>query len=1007
MGGVVDVGRVAAAASHGGLWWRVLGPVRLEGFGGRGEDDGVVDPGPGKQRAILAALLLTPGRVVPAETLIARVWEDRPPGGRNPVAPYVTRLRQVLTAAAPNGEVGVLRHSHGGYVFDCDPDRVDLHRARRIAGEARAARACGDERGAVDLLQQALAGWQRTTLVGVSGAWADRIRDLLHRERVDLLTQRAELNLGLGRFGDVVDELRPVVADEPAAETLVGPLLIALARTGRTTEALECYAGLRRTLAEQLGSEPSQPLRDLHVRILRGDFPTTGDDISTPLEPNGAPAAMATATSIVGDDAGATALTAPGQLSVTVLDAPLPAQLPTTLPSFVGREAELARLDAVLAATDGPVEATIPLIVTGPPGVGKTTLALHWVHRVASRFPDGQLYVNMRGFDVTGSTLAPAEALRGFLEALGVLPSRIPTDVDARAALYRSLLTGRRMLILVDNARDPDQVRPLLPGTPGCLVLVTSRDALSGLVTSHGAAAIMVDVMRPAEARQLLANRLGQERLDAEPEAVDEITVRCARLPLALAIAAARAAARPHFPLAALTQQMRDTRNELDAFTAGEASTDIRAVFSWSYHTLTPEAATLFRLLGLHPGPDFALPAAASLAGLPQRSVRALLDELTRAHLINEHTPGRYSFHDLLRVYANEQAHTSDSPAQRDLARRRLLDHYLHTSHAVEARLRPSREALDLPPPGAGVTIVEFADLAAMVAWYDAEQQVLLAAARQAADLGLDRQCWQLAWTLTDFLNKQGRHEQLASIQRVALDAARRLGDPHGQALIHRSLARAYAELGHFDQAESHLHDAIRLLAATGNRAGEAYAASNLGSVYALAGRHQEALRQTAIAIDMFRDAGSQSELATVLNNASWVSANLGDFSAAFAYCQEARGIARCIGLPDLEASTNDTLGFIHHRIGHYRDAIAHYQRALAGFRKLGGQSQIGNTLARLGDTHHALGDHKTAARTWQQAIDILDTIGHPTDRIRAKLRNHHSTAEPTGPQRADAGVAH
>jgi NB-ARC domain/Bacterial transcriptional activator domain len=435
----------------------------------------------------------------------------------------------------------------------------------------------------------------------------------------------------------------------------------ALHVAGRSAEALERYAATRQLLAEELGTDPGPQLQRLHQSILRGDVLT--------------PSATTTRAPVV------------------------PAQLPFGVAGFTGRIDQLARLDTLLRELAHGPTAVVISAVSGTAGVGKTALAVHWAHRVADRFPDGQLYVNLRGFDAGGQVMDPAEAVRRFLDALGVPAERIPVDLDAQAALYRSLLAGRRMLVVLDNARTTAQVRPLLPGARTCLVLVTSRNQLSGLVAADGAHPIILDLLTLDEAWELLARRLGSDRTTAEPDAVAEIITACARLPLALAIVGARAATHPHLPLHTLAGELRDSGDRLGTLTTDDPTTDVRAVFSWSYHALTPDAARLFRLLGLHPGPDISIAATASLAALSLPQVRVLLAELAGANLLVERTPNRYSLHDLLRAYAGDLAHTHDSDQQRHATTHRMLDHYLHTAHTAARQLYPARDPLPITPP--------------------------------------------------------------------------------------------------------------------------------------------------------------------------------------------------------------------------------------------------------------------------------------------------------------------
>ncbi|MQA88377.1 MAG: tetratricopeptide repeat protein [Streptosporangiales bacterium] len=665
----------------------------------------------------------------------------------------------------------------------------------------------------------------------------------------------------------------------------------------------------------------------------------------------------------------------------------VPAQLPLDVPAFAGRGAESARLDAMLAEADERPTAVVISALLGTAGVGKTALALHWAHRVAERFGDGQLYVNLRGFDRAGSVMSPAEAVRGFLDAFGVPPQRIPAGLDAQVGLYRSLLAGRRVLVVLDNARDVEQVRPLLPGSPGCLVVVTSRNQLPGLVAAEAAHPITLDLLTPDEARDVLARRLGADRIAAEPQTVEEIIHQCARLPLALAIVAARAATHPGFPLEALAGQLREARGGLDAFADQDADTDVRAVLSWSYNALDTEAARLFRLLGMHPGPDVAAPAAAGLAGIPASRVRPLLAELTRAHLVAEHTPGRYTFHDLLRAYATELARTLDTQTERRAVQRRVLDHYLHTACAADRLLYPFRDPIMPVQAGPDMTSEDLADHRQAMAWFTAEHPVLLAAIRQAAGNGFDTHIWQLAWTLTTFFVRQGHWHQLVAAQRAALAAARRLTDREGQAHAHRDLARAYALLDRFEDAHPHYRQALDLFGELGDHAGQVRTHLGLGVVFDRQDRHDQALRHAQQALHLSQAAGHRAGEATALNALGWYHVRLGDCQKALTRCQRALILHQNAGHRAGEANTWDSHGYAHHRLGHHRDAVAYYRRALDLFQDLGGRYNEADTLTRLGDAHYSGGDSDAARDAWRHALAILDEFGHPdADRIRAKL---------------------
>jgi tetratricopeptide (TPR) repeat protein len=679
---------------------------------------------------------------------------------------------------------------------------------------------------------------------------------------------------------------------------------------------------------------------------------------------------------------------------------PLPRQLPPDVNAFTGRTQELAALDGLAgqqAWAGGPV---VISAIGGTAGVGKTALAVHWAHQVGDRFPDGQLYVNLRGFDPTGQVMDPAEAIRRFLDALDVPARRIPADPDAQAALYRSELAGRRMLILLDNARDTAQVRPLLPGASGCLVVVTSRNQLTGLIATGGAHSISLDLLTPDEARQLLIHRLGEDRAEAEPDAVDDIITRCARLPLALAIAAARAATHPQLPLHILAEELRDAGQRLNLLTTDDQASNVRTVFSWSYHALTLDAARLFRLLGLHPGPDISTPATASLAALTPSRVRPVLAELTRANLIVEHTPGRYTFHDLLRAYATDLAHTVDPGQQRAAATHRTLDHYLHTAYSADRLLSPTRDPITLAPPQPGVTTEQPADHQQALAWLNAEHAVLLAAIHHAATTGFDTHTWQLAWTLQNFLDLQGHWQDQAHTGQLALAAAHRLDDQPAQAQIHRSLANAYTELGHFDNAHSQLRHSLNLYRQSGNQVGQARVHLTLAKMWELQGRRTEALNSARQALDLYQSTDHRRGQALALNSVGWCHALLGDHEQALTPCQQALTLLQELDDHHGQANTWDSLGYIHHHLGHHAEAVTCYQHAINLFRDVGDRHQEAVSLINLGDAH--ITDNPDAANhAWQQALNILTDLNHPdAEYVRSKLATHplHGTspASPT-----------
>jgi tetratricopeptide (TPR) repeat protein/transcriptional regulator with XRE-family HTH domain len=664
----------------------------------------------------------------------------------------------------------------------------------------------------------------------------------------------------------------------------------------------------------------------------------------------------------------------------------VPRQLPPAVAGFTGRAAELGTLTKMLDGGGEPGTVVISAI-GGTAGVGKTALAVQWAHQAADRFPDGQLHVNLRGFGPSGVPVAPDAAVRGFLDALGVPPERIPADPDTQAALYRSLVADRRMLIVLDNACDEAQVRPLLPASPASLVLVTSRAQLSGLAAADGARMLNLDVLAHDEAVQLLTARTGSARAAAEPGAVNEIASLCACLPLALAVAAARAAARPAFPLAALAADLRDAAGRLDALDAGDPAASVRAVFSWSYGQLSLDVARMFRLLGLHPGPDISVPAAASLAAVDATQARRLLGELARAHLIAEHVPGRYAFHDLLRAYAADRARDTDSQPDRAAATGRVLDHYLHTASRAALVLNPARELIPLAPPSPGTVPEQPAGPRQALAWFEAEHQVLLAAVTLAEYNGSDAHAWQLPWAMMPFLRNRGHYQEWAAAQRTALAAATRADDAAGQAVSGRLLAQACMELGDHDQAIGHYDSSLRLYRQLGNRRGEARTRQDLGMLAERQGRYADALGHNEQALRLSEAAGDKALEADALNNVGWFHGLLGDYQQASAFCRQA--LARCAETGDRKSEGHawDSLGYAEHQLGNLGEAAACYERAIGIARELGNRWVEADTLTHLGDTCRAAGDLPRARETWRQALHIFDDIHHPdADKVRAKL---------------------
>jgi DNA-binding SARP family transcriptional activator/tetratricopeptide (TPR) repeat protein len=906
--------------------------------------------GPLRRQALLAALAVDAGRVVPTQVLIERVWgSEAGEASLGNLYSYVNRLRLALRRAGVAEESLRLARRPGGYQLEVDPGRVDVCRFRQLTERARA----GTGRRRADLLDQAVRLWRGQPLLGVGGAWAERTRRQLVQEHLDALLLWAAAELAVGEPGLVVDRLRPVVEQHPLVEPAAARLIEALARDGRGAEALERYAATRQRLVDELGTEPGIELRRLHEALLAGELDRRDPPSSPPL-----------------------------------------AQLPRPVAGFTGRQAELAALDRLLeraggaGGVDGAGGQPVTVLIAGTAGIGKTALAVHWAHRVAGRFPDGQLYVNLRGFDPAGAAVEPGEVVRRFIDALGVPADRVPADPEAQAALYRSLLAGKRVLVVLDNARGVEQVQPLVPGAPTACVVVTSRSQLTPLVATAGAYPLTVGPLTTAEGRELLERRLTPARVAAEPAAAAKIVTACAWLPLALCVAAARAA-RTGLPLAALAAELADAHGRLGALDAGSTATRLDAVFSWSYETLSPAAARLFRLLGLHPGPDISLAAAASLTGEPVDGTRGQLAELVGASLVSEHAPGRYVLHDLLAAYARGLAERVDPAARRHAATVRLLDHLLHSALPADRLLDPGRAPCRIPPapPASGSVIVEPAGEQAALSWLTAEHQVLLAALRLAAAAGLDTHTWQLAWVLDTMLQRRGYWADAVAAWQAAAAGADRRCDRSSAGYARRNLGRACILLGDHEAAEDHLRASLEAAAADGDRAAQAYAHRALAHLYDARQQPGLALEHSEEALAHFRAAGDRRGEAYALNAAGWCRAVLADYPGAISRCEQAQELFGEVGDDYGAAVTWDSLGYAHHHLGRYAQAAGCYERAVALAHRLGDRYGEATALTHLGDTRAAADDRPAARDAWSHALSILTDLGHAdTAELRARL---------------------
>ncbi|MFE7169907.1 ATP-binding protein [Streptomyces sp. NPDC057616] len=678
---------------------------------------------------------------------------------------------------------------------------------------------------------------------------------------------------------------------------------------------------------------------------------------------------------------------------------PVPRQLPAPPAPFVGRQDELDRLDSALGAGSGAAGTVVISAIAGAGGVGKSWLALHWAHRNADRFPDGQLFVDLRGFSPDSDPMDPAVAVRGFLDALGVEPGRIPVAPHAQAALFRSLVADKRMLLVLDNAADTAQIASLLPGGDTCTVAVTSRNRLSGLITGHGAHHLSVDTLTDSEARGLLVARLGGPRIDAEPAAADELVRLCGGFPLALSIIASRAHTHPRLPLSELADELRE--GALDVLDDADPAASLPAVLSLSQRALTDEEAEVFGLLAIAPGPDIGPAAADSLTGRGRSRTRALLRRLEQASLIDQDGAGRYRMHDLIRRYAGTAHDLGDET--RAAALRRVLDFYTHTAHAGARLLDSHREVIDLAPPAAACHPQPLSDIPAAMEWFDAEHQNLLAAQCTAAAHGLHRTAWQLAWTLNDFHYRRGhRHDQLA-VWRIAVDSAGRVPDPDAQILSHRLLGRAHVVLGHHEEAISSLNQALALSEQQNDRALQAHAHYTLASIWPDGRR---ALEHARLALDLYRGLDEPIREGNALNAVGWYAARLGEYDTAREHCQAALALYQQHQDVNGQAQTEDSLGYIDHHSGRHHDAVRHYREAISLYRDLDNTYETTDTLERLGHTHAALGHHDRARTVWQEARDLFRQQGRDeeADQVERQLdglAGLDGRGEQDGPDRA------
>lgn len=913
--------------------FRLLGPVGIW-RGGR-----PLGPATAHLRTVLAMLLVDAGRVVPTDAMTAALWGAGPPASaRNAVQGYVSRLRRIL-ATVPDADLST---SVRGYRLAVDRRLVDLHRFRDLVAEARA----GGPAVAEGSLRSALALWRGPALVDTAGDWLSRVlAGTLEDERLAAMDDRAALDLQAARHDQAVADLSAVVAEHPLRERSVGLLMAALHGLGRRADALALFHRTRRRLVEELGIEPGEELHRVHKEIL---------------EPAPTP-------------------TGPPPVAV-------PRQLPADSAAFTGRDAELAALHALLPdAGQRPAGMTI-CVVSGAAGTGKTSLAVRFAHRVRDRFPDGQLFLDMRGFH-TGLPMAPAEALPLSLAALGVAADQVPVSLDAQVALYRSTLADRRVLLVLDNVADADQVRPLLPGERDCLVLVTSRDRLGGLVAIDGAHRLTLDVLSPVDALAVLSRAAGPERAGDDPGAMAALTELCGHLPLALRIAGAQLADRPDLDIgrhvADLAAHGRTTRLRLDS----DGSATVRGAFDLSYQTLPPTARRAFRLLSLVPAPaGMTTTAAAALTGLPAPEAERLIDALARLHLVKITAVGRLIYHDLLLHYATELAAEHDQPADRDAATLRLLHFYLHTAdHAATVLFRPSLLRLPRDPAPAGVVPVEFAEQTDAREWVATEWTNLVAALDHAATSGRHRMVWQLADALRDFLQTQAPSAQGVHITRTGLAAARKAGYAQGESAMRLSLGVLRWRASDYPAVLAECEAASTLARRAGWLPGLSAALCNSGIALAQLGQSRRAIHRFERSLSIDREIGDRIGEAAVLMNLADAYEEVGDLTRAAGLVDLALALLRETGQHLGEAIAHGNLAAVRRQQGHLDTALDATNQALTISRTIGARHEEASALATLGLIHRDAGRFDEATAALDSSLDItrrvfdarLEALGH------------------------------
>ncbi|SEG62068.1 DNA-binding transcriptional activator of the SARP family [Nonomuraea solani] len=938
---------------------RILGPLSIS------DGHRTIPVNSGRQRALLAALLAKPNQPLSVEHLIEVLWGRYPPdNARVALRTYVMRLRQAL-----GDELGgriVTRPQ--GYQIRAEVHEVDLLMFQRHAMSARSAVREGDWGAAAGELQRALGLWSGEPFTEVPSA-SLRERELPHLEQLyqRTLELHYEAQLALGHHDDIVLELERAVESHPFRERFWAQLMTALYRSRRKGDALAAFQRIRRELIKELGSEPGLELQQLHLAILKNDETLVAPQVSE--EP---------------------------EVRQQAIESPamVPRQLPAAPCHFTGRVDGLRVLNRALSQTQREDRTAASIVVIGGiGGIGKTALAVHWAHQVADLFPDGQLFLNLRGFETSDNPIEPETALRSLLNALGVPESRFPAQLEAQAALFRSVLADKRVLLILDNVRDTEQVIPLIPASSGCLTVISSRNQLTGLLVSTGAQSIRLGPLRMDETAKLIEDFVGDERVKAEPEAISTMVAMSECIPLAASILASMTLSQPSLRLADFVEMFEETLSALDRLETGDTATSMRSLLHGSYRHLTDDGRRLLRFFGLHHGNQVTTAAAATLAGMSLANTHKALTHLARNHLVENVRPGQYSMHDLVRSFAAEVVNQEELEADRRLASNRVLDYYLHNIHRAVGLLMPTRRLTPLPTLQRGVLTAHFQTVAEAGAWFEDNRSSIIAALLKAQDDGFPNHMWRIVEGLAPFLEWLGHWHDWYRVAKNTVDVTCALGDPYAEGIARLEFGSAGDLLDPTgEDAEPELVRALALFEEIGDISGQARTHHRLSVYSGRRHRKHECRHHAERAFDLHTKDDNPGGQAEARNALGWYFASFGDYDTAVSACREALTLNRESGNLAGEADVWDSLAYAYQSSGDLDAAEECYRQVIPmdeQLPRLRHRYNKAETLSRYGDLRQELGDTVGALQLWRKAQELLEELNHPLrDAVHQKIHS-------------------